>query len=54
MKLQIHFLKNGYSIMIDDGITPMEFVDKTPTSGIPTLKEAIGICIDHGYQFEVI
>ena len=54
MILYIHFLSNGFNIMLEDGITPMEFVDKTPTIGIKTLKEAINICIEHGYQFEVV
>ncbi len=54
MTLYIHFLSNGYNIMMEDGITPMEFVDKTRTTGLATLKEAINICTEHGYQFEVI
>lgn len=54
MTLYIHFLSDGYHIMLDDGITPMEFVDKTRTTGLATLKEAINICVEHGYQFEVV
>jgi hypothetical protein len=48
------FKQDGFHIMTNDGITPMEFVDKTPTAGIKTLKEAINICTEHGYQFEVV
>lgn len=50
----IQYRANGYNIMLDDGITEMEFVDGTPTTGIPTLREAIDICIEHEYKFEVL
>lgn len=53
-KLLIQYRANGYNITLDDGMTEMEFVDGTVTTGIPTLKEAINICIDHEYEYEVI
>lgn len=53
-KLLIQYRANGYNIMLNDGMTEMEFVDGTQTSGIPTLKEAINICIEHEYEYEVI
>lgn len=53
-KLIIQYRANGYNIMMNDGITEMEFVDGTNTTDIPTLKEAINICIEHEYEYEVI
>lgn len=52
-KLFIIFKGTGYSITCD-GITDMEFVDKTKTSGISDLKTAIAICVSHDYKYEVI
>lgn len=52
-KLLIYFGANGYNIICQDG-TPMEFTDKTNTQGIKTLAEAISICTNHYYSFEVL
>jgi hypothetical protein len=54
MTLLIIYKKDGYNIMLDDGVTPMEFIDGASTQNIPTLRDAIDICVEHGYKFEVI
>lgn len=48
------FVRDGYTIFCNDGVTVMEFVDKTKTSGIADVKTATAICNSHGYEFEVI
>lgn len=52
-KLLIYLGANGYNIMCTDG-TPMEFTDGTVTQNIQNLKEAISICTNHYYSFEVL
>lgn len=54
MALLIQYRSNGYNITCSDGITEMEFVDGTKTTDIPSLKEAVDICIEHGYDYEVV
>lgn len=54
MELLIQYRVDGYTITCSDGITEMGFVDGTKTTSIPTLKEAIDICVEHGYSYEII
>lgn len=51
--LLIIFKKDGYAIICEDG-SNMMFVDRTETQGIKSLKEAISVCVSHGYKFEVV
>lgn len=53
--LKIIYMSDGtYSIFTEDGINPMEFIDKTESTGYKTLKDAIKVCVDHDYKFEII
>jgi hypothetical protein len=53
-KLLIILKEDGYTIFCEDGITPMQFVDKTKTTGISDLDTAIAICLSHDYKYDSI
>ena len=50
-KLIICYTSKGYMITDENG-DYMDFPEKS--TEIPTLKEAIKICVDHDYRFEVV
>ena len=54
MDLLIQYRVDGYTITCSDGITEMGFTDGTKTTEIPSLKDAINICVEHGYTYEIL
>lgn len=52
-KILIIYTSDGYDLILEDG-TPMEFTDNTQTSGFSDMKEAVKVCVDHEYQFEIV